>query len=214
MLVIGFFDHRKRYLIGRAILRQRDLVCADLPENAQEGPPAINHLAGPNPNPFTDKSREVFRFLKWPVDPRRRNFESVGALNHVPSVEQITELPAHTTQIVDRRSPLLIQVKPQDSSSPASLVPELDINNLHAFNLGQRSRQFPYSRDSRIHRLRLFVLPKNKKSGQSPLRASTLNRSALFTSRSKELQKAMTGAALISRVLKRNKAGEFLSAAC
>src|SRR3972149_10865242 len=151
VLVIGLFNRRKRNVVPRSLLRHRDALAGNGLENAEKRSSPADQVARPYAHALADIPRKVLGPLERPVDSRRGNLQSIRPRHHVLTVEQLAQLPAHPAQIIHGRPPSLIKIQTQDAPATASFVAQLDIDDLHAFILGQRCGQFPPPTYGRIH---------------------------------------------------------------
>src|SRR5581483_280709 len=169
VLVIRLFNRRERYLAARAVLTQRNPIAADFQVRPEKRSPPLDRLAGAHADFLADELREMRRPLERPVDARRRNLQRVSALDQVLLIEKRAQFAAHPAEIVHVGTARFIEIQAQHTPGPRAFAPELDVKDFHALGLGQRRRDLPNARDGRIH----ADSPRNKKSGQCPLRVLT-----------------------------------------
>src|ERR1044071_6408358 len=151
VLVIGFFNSRKRNLNAGSVLFQSDLISHDLFEHSEKGTAAIDLFASPHADTLTNETGEVLGGFQGTINAGGGNFEGISARDDILAVEALAQMPAHPAQIIDVRSAFLIEVDSQDSAAAASLMLQFDIDDLHSFSLSERRRELPNSRDRGVH---------------------------------------------------------------
>src|SRR6266404_3815104 len=163
VLVIRLLDQCKRYFASHSVLIQGNLICGNLQQRPHKRSSALDQLAGANANVLTHKGQEMVRPLERTIDPWRGNLQRIGAVHDFVGVQKLAQVPAHPAQIVHVWTALLIQIQAQYATATASLVPELDVDNLHSLSFCQRRSELPNSGNGRIH----ACGPETKKAGKA-----------------------------------------------